>query len=232
MARRCTAPAASLRELYTVCEDGLVRVWTLPNLQQVNSTVNRLARGAALPPKAASTIGRDLYCPVVGSRRGFRRYCTAPALARSPAALFFAVRRDALQTFELESPQDPPLRVAAHPTQRVLALGFESGAVRVLAVEGPAVWMEANHHRHSITGLWFVDAPSSAAQPVDSSFHPSFTHQQQPRKWPARDGSRTESGIPGPCSLVISLDASGCKHRLPTRAPLEHEKSWKSGAGR
>ncbi|KAL8447868.1 hypothetical protein Emed_004163 [Eimeria media] len=137
--------SASMRELYTVCEDGLVRVWTLPDLQQ---------------------------------------------------------------TFEMQSPQDPPLRVAAHPAQRVLALGFKSGAVRVLAVEGPAVWMEANHHKHPVTGIWFVDLPPSAADAMTLC-----SHQQQPlqhRSAPSPGGNTACSHTPSMCYLVVSLDASGC----------------------
>ncbi|KAL8425670.1 hypothetical protein Efla_003990 [Eimeria flavescens] len=141
----CAVRAGAMRELYTVCEDGLVRVWTLPDLQQ---------------------------------------------------------------TFEMESPQDPPLHVAAHPTQRVLALGFKSGAVRVLAVEGPAVWMEANHHRHPIAGLWFTDVPSSAADPITHCVHKQPPLQQQTLQFTGAHGGCSE--ISSRCSLVISLDASGC----------------------
>ncbi|KAL8270769.1 hypothetical protein Esti_005324 [Eimeria stiedai] len=137
--------AASMRELYTVCEDGLIRVWTIPDLQQ---------------------------------------------------------------TFEMQSLQDPPLRVAAHPTQRVLAMGFQSGAVRVLAVEGPAVWMEANHHKHPVTGIWFVALPSSAVEAVTPC-----SQQQQPlqqRSVPSLDGDMACSQSVSMCYLVVSLDASGC----------------------
>ncbi|KAL8453839.1 hypothetical protein Emag_001647 [Eimeria magna] len=163
---------ASMRELYTVCEDGLVRVWTIPDLQQVTRTRETRVRAVLV------TLGRDgELC------KGMR------------------------VTFEMQSPQDPPLRVAAHPTQRVLALGFKSGAVRVLAVEGPAVWMEANHHKHPVTGIWFVDLPSSAADAVTPC-----SHQQQPlqhRSVPSPGGNTACSHSASMCYLVVSLDASG-----------------------
>ncbi|CDI87421.1 WD domain, G-beta repeat-containing protein, putative [Eimeria praecox] len=139
---------AALRELYTVCEDGLVRVWTLPQLSQ---------------------------------------------------------------TFEMESPQDPPLCVAAHPTQRVLALGFRSGAVRVLAVEGPAVWMEANHHTHPITGIWFVQSPEVATDLVESCARQVTPHAaQQQSSTDPRELLKAGNDVLGQSFLVISLDATGC----------------------
>ncbi|XP_026194202.1 uncharacterized protein LOC34618361 [Cyclospora cayetanensis] len=142
--------SASLRELYTICEDSLVRVWNLPELQQ---------------------------------------------------------------TFELESPHDPPLCVAAHPTQRVVALGFKSGSVRVLAVEGPTVWMEANHHTHPITGLWFVDMPTAAFDQADTRVLPSPSQQQEHQRQSScstRNVPKNRNKIPWQCSLLISLDAIGC----------------------
>ncbi|CDJ27975.1 LOW QUALITY PROTEIN: uncharacterized protein EMH_0036530 [Eimeria mitis] len=149
MAAYFSAVHVALRELYTVCEDGLVRVWTLPQLSQ---------------------------------------------------------------TFEMESPQDPPLCVAAHPTQRALALGFKSGAVRVLAVEGPAVWMEANHHNHPVTGIWFVHSPEVATDIAESCTR--HITSQEPHQQPSiighRELLRAGNEVPGQGFLVISLDASGC----------------------
>lgn len=118
------------------------------------------------------------------------------------------------QTFEMESPQDPPMRVAAHPTQRVLALGFESGAVRVLAVEGPAVWMEANHHKNPITGIWFVDVTSCAEEFSNGCIHLSpLQHQEQMQNVPALNASENRNHV---CCLVISLDSSGCEQQTST----------------
>lgn len=114
----------------------------------------------------------------------------------------------------MESPQDPPLCVAAHPTQRVLALGFKSGAVRVLAVEGPAVWMEANHHTHPITGVWFVNSPAIATDLEESCAGHVAPHEFHHQ--PSSTGHRelllkARKEIPGQGVLVISLDGSGCE---------------------
>lgn len=113
----------------------------------------------------------------------------------------------------MESPQDPPLCVAAHPTQRALALGFKSGAVRVLAVEGPAVWMEANHHKHPVTGIWFVHSPSAATDLVEccTRHGSTFEHHHQETCF-ARVAPTAEGEISRQCFLVISLDAVGCKY--------------------
>ncbi|CDJ50119.1 WD domain, G-beta repeat-containing protein, putative [Eimeria brunetti] len=117
-----------------------------------------------------------------------------------------------LQTFEMESPQDPPLCVAAHPTQRALALGFRSGAVRVLAVEGPAVWMEANHHTHPVTAIWFVQSPEVATDLMESCTRHAVSLEPHNPQSSTHNRELLKAGneVPGQGFLVISMDTSGC----------------------
>lgn len=112
------------------------------------------------------------------------------------------------KTFEMESPQDHPLCVAAHPTQRVLALGFKSGAVRVLAVEGPVIWMEANTHSQEITGLWFVKTSAAGLNLKEQCFQ---QQQQHVQTCLTRGTSGATSEDLQQYHLVVSLDAAGCE---------------------
>ena len=132
-----------------------------------------------------------------------------------------------LQTFEMESPQDEPLCVAAHPTQQVLALGFKSGAVRVLAIHGPAIWMEANHHLEKIVGIWFVPASASAAGFGEESLSQKLSGQQEHHHQFLLPQEGIENGVLQQSHLVISSDAAGCKghftlRQLVSRATRPH----------
>eukprot|EP00931_Biecheleriopsis_adriatica_P023996 TRINITY_DN15043_c0_g1_i2.p1 TRINITY_DN15043_c0_g1~~TRINITY_DN15043_c0_g1_i2.p1 ORF type:complete len:1968 (+),score=448.09 TRINITY_DN15043_c0_g1_i2:92-5995(+) len=62
-----------------------------------------------------------------------------------------------LQTHEFAIPDDQPQAVAFHPGQRhLIAVGFESGTLRIFDVDGPALLFERRHHVQPIVSLVFA----------------------------------------------------------------------------
>lgn len=60
------------------------------------------------------------------------------------------------QKFEFSSPDDPPVSSCYHPFMHVLAVGFQSGCVRIFEVETTTTMNERTQHESSILQLSYV----------------------------------------------------------------------------
>ncbi|ESS33002.1 WD domain, G-beta repeat-containing protein [Toxoplasma gondii VEG] len=136
----------------TASEDGFIRVWPL-TFQSCFMHVKS---------QEAAAVGVD------GSEDGLQLLCTAADGSVGVLNLGSQQYQPLLRTharpirdaaaFEFQSSADLPTRVACHPLERVLAVGFDSGALRVFDIDAkpPQVMLEARHHLHSIRGIYFV----------------------------------------------------------------------------
>ncbi|CBZ52474.1 hypothetical protein NCLIV_022630 [Neospora caninum Liverpool] len=162
----------------TASEDGFVRVWPLT----FQSCFMHVKNEAAAVGVDGSEDGLQLLCTAadgsvgilnIGSQH-YQPLLRTHARPIRDAAVSEAWRElytvstdrsvriwslpDLHEAFEFQSSVDRPTRVACHPLERVLAVGFDSGALRVFDIDTkpPQVILEARHHLHSIRGIYFV----------------------------------------------------------------------------
>jgi len=70
------------------------------------------------------------------------------------------------QTYEFAVAEDIPLVVAFHPAGRhLIAVGFQSGSMRVFDVDGPSMLREGHHHALPILSLAFLQEGFRTAMP-------------------------------------------------------------------
>ncbi|PFH32805.1 WD domain, G-beta repeat-containing protein [Besnoitia besnoiti] len=136
----------------TASEDGFFRVWPLTFQSCFMHMRNHEAPAVGVD---ASEDGLQLLCASADGSVGVVNLSSQQhhPLLRTHATPI----RDAA-AFEFQSSVDQPTRVACHPLERILAVGFDSGALRVFDIDAkpPQVLLEARHHLHAIRGLHFV----------------------------------------------------------------------------
>ncbi|KAM6299212.1 WD repeat-containing protein 90 [Aegotheles albertisi] len=159
----------------TGSEDGYLRLWPL----DFSAVVLEAEHEAPVSSVCISPDGRKVLCTTTAGHLGYldiqsRDYNT---LMRSheDSVLAFSVEgtrqqmatvsQDSTirvwdlvsmqQLYDFTAAEESPCAVAFHPTQQILACGFDSGMVRTFSLAACDLLVEHKQHRTAITGLTF-----------------------------------------------------------------------------
>lgn len=159
----------------TGSDDGFVRLWPLDFKQvflemehdgpvtavDVSSDGLQLLVGTCTGNIGILDISTRSYTTIMRSHTGRILSMSLDSLHRRMATVSedHTIRIWDLETMQLLSdftaPKDSPCAVAYHPSQQVIACGFDSGAIRIFSIGTMSMLAEHKQHRGAVIGLAF-----------------------------------------------------------------------------